>query len=96
MSDRNFKRDRAYNYASSLATAIRNALDPNDPDRDQYRTEHAPARMASFLEYIEEKGIDPATASTVLQNALRNVIGQLTDGTLDAIREQVENANKGE
>lgn len=92
---KDFDKDTARNVAHSFATALRNSFDPQDPDRKVYREEEAPKRILSFLNFVEEKGIDPATAADILSTAIKSVVGQLTDGTIDAIRDEVQGFETG-
>lgn len=79
-----------YNYAQSLGAAIRNGMDPNDPDQVYYRDEVAPERVRECYRYILKHDIDPQLGIEIMNQAVNNQIEWLTCGFIDALRESIQ------
>lgn len=77
-------------YGSSLGAAIRNSLDPADPDQEYYRTEIAPARVRECYQFIETHGLDPIKSLLILNKAVDSQIEYLTSGFLTELRADIQ------
>jgi len=87
-SDKKFKYECLATSVSSLSAAIRNALDPGDPDNAYYRNTVAPERLASVLNFILDNDLDLAKSLDILYRVLPNQIDSLFGG-IQALRSQV-------
>lgn len=82
------RHDIARNYAVSFAVAIRNAVDPQDPDGAHYLGQLAP-RLKDALDYADPKGIDRAALAQSIIDAVTQELEWLTTGAAARLRDEI-------
>lgn len=81
------------NYARSFATAIRNVLDPEDPDTAHY-LEQLSSRLNAALVNADERGVTRAELCWLISDAVRFELDMIASGTLNDLRSNIQKKSK--
>jgi len=76
-------------YATAVGAAIRNSIDPNDPDREYYMSQIRP-RYVECIKYIKEIGAEQRDVQAFIDARICGQLRFLLSGLLDELRDSIQ------